>query len=62
VARLRESLGPGSTGLTGFANDGIAARQETPHVHLHCYGRSVAEPVNPYARLAALLPKPQRPV
>jgi diadenosine tetraphosphate (Ap4A) HIT family hydrolase len=51
-------LASGSTGLSGFANDGIAARQETPHVHLHCYGRAIDEPVNPYARLAALLPAP----
>ncbi len=67
-ARLVESLrqfrlGSGSTGLSGFANDGVAARQETPHVHLHVYGRSVGEPVNPYQRLAAYLPPgAQRPV
>ncbi|GAB3765282.1 hypothetical protein GCM10028864_60140 [Microlunatus parietis] len=64
-ARLIESLaqfrlGSGSTGLSGFANDGIHARQETPHVHLHVYGRSATEPVNPYQRLAAYL-SPNRP-
>lgn len=64
AARLDEvleqfRLASGSTGLSGFANDGIAARQETPHVHLHCYGRALDEPVNPYARLAALLPPTQ---
>ncbi len=39
------------TGLSCFANDGTAARQETPHVHLHVLGRSKAEAANPFALL-----------
>jgi len=59
-ARLLEALvqfrlATGSTGLSCFANDGLAARQETPHVHVHVYGRSPVEPVNPYLRMAGYL-------
>lgn len=41
----------GSTGLSCFANDGVRSRQETPHVHLHVYGRSKKEPANPFELL-----------
>jgi diadenosine tetraphosphate (Ap4A) HIT family hydrolase len=60
VARLdevRDQFGQASgvTGLNCFANDGTAARQETPHVHLHVYGRSRDEAVNPFELLARRL-------
>ena len=60
AARLTEllhqfSLTSASTGLSCFLNDGTYARQETPHVHLHVYGRSRTEAVNPFEILAQRL-------
>ncbi|HEY8456537.1 MAG TPA: HIT domain-containing protein [Actinopolymorphaceae bacterium] len=49
----------GSTGLSCIANDGTRAGQETPHVHVHVFGRSVDERENPFevlARRLGLLP------
>lgn len=56
VARLDETmhqftLASAATGLSCFLNDGTAARQETPHVHLHVFGRSHAETANPFELL-----------
>ncbi|SDT21183.1 HIT family protein [Microlunatus soli] len=58
LAEVREqfALASGTTGLSCFGNDGTAARQETPHVHLHVFGRSRDEQENPFALLAARLP------
>jgi diadenosine tetraphosphate (Ap4A) HIT family hydrolase len=64
VERLREVRADfaqrfGSTGLSCFLNDGTRAGQETPHVHLHVFGRAVNEPQNPFevlARRIGLLP------
>ncbi|MEQ7005384.1 HIT domain-containing protein [Actinopolymorpha sp. B17G11] len=55
--RLREvradfSHRHGSTGLSCFLNDGTRAGQETPHVHVHVFGRAVDEPQNPFEVLA----------
>lgn len=55
-ARLREvrdqfNQASEVTGLSCFANDGVAARQETPHVHLHVFGRSRQEGENPFVLL-----------
>lgn len=57
LAEVREQFGSasGTTGLSCFANDGTAARQETPHVHLHVFGRARDEPANPFALLARRL-------
>jgi hypothetical protein len=59
-ARLIEVRGQfqqacGVTGLSCFANDGSAARQETPHVHIHVFGRSRDERVNPFELLGRRL-------
>lgn len=59
-ARLDEvrhqfGLASGSTGLSCFANDGTAARQETPHVHLHVFGRAADEADNPFVLLGRRL-------
>lgn len=45
----------GSSGLSCFTNDGAAARQETPHVHLHVFGRARDEPANPFQLLGRRL-------
>ena len=45
------SQSSGVSGLSCFANDGVAAHQETPHVHLHVFGRSRHESVNPFVLL-----------
>jgi hypothetical protein len=45
----------GSSGLSCFTNDGAAARQETPHVHLHVFGRASDRPANPFEMLARRL-------
>lgn len=45
----------GSSGLSCFTNDGLAARQETPHVHIHVFGRARDEPANPFRVLAGRL-------
>lgn len=55
-ARLREvrdqfNQASEVTGLSCFANDGVPARQETPHVHLHVLGRSRLESENPFVLL-----------
>ncbi|MFD2082559.1 HIT domain-containing protein [Actinopolymorpha cephalotaxi] len=42
----------GATGLSCFLNDGARAGQETPHVHVHVFGRSADEPRNPFEVLA----------
>lgn len=42
----------GSTGLSCFLNDGARAGQETPHVHLHVFGRAREESRNPFEVLA----------
>jgi diadenosine tetraphosphate (Ap4A) HIT family hydrolase len=42
----------GTTGLSCFLNDGARAGQETPHVHLHVFGRSADESPNPFEVLA----------
>ncbi|MGW0228202.1 HIT family protein [Actinopolymorpha singaporensis] len=42
----------GSTGLSCFLNDGARAGQETPHVHVHVFGRSADESRNPFEVLA----------
>jgi diadenosine tetraphosphate (Ap4A) HIT family hydrolase len=42
----------GSSGLSCFLNDGARAGQETPHVHLHVFGRAVDESENPFEILA----------
>lgn len=42
----------GSTGLSCFLNDGTRAGQTTPHAHVHAFGRSHEEPVNPFELLA----------
>ena len=57
VMRLREVRADfaerfGSTGLSCFLNDGVGAGQETPHVHLHVFGRAVDESQNPFEVLA----------
>ncbi|GAB2642602.1 hypothetical protein GCM10009743_17210 [Kribbella swartbergensis] len=54
-SRLREVLDAFKgkcTGLSCFLNDGSEARQETPHVHIHVFGRSRREPANPFKLLA----------
>lgn len=53
VERLREVRAYfadrfGATGLSCFLNDGARAGQETPHVHVHVFGRSADEPRNPF--------------
>lgn len=50
--RSQFNAASGSTGLNCFANDGSAARQETPHVHLHVFGRARDEVANPFELLA----------
>lgn len=45
----------GSSGLSCFTNDGAAARQETPHVHIHVFGRADDESANPFQLLARRL-------
>lgn len=60
-ARLGEvgrqfAMASGVTGLSCFANDGTAAHQETPHVHLHVFGRSRREGANPFELLGRRLP------
>lgn len=67
TARLAEvrdqfALASGVTGLSCFGNDGIAARQETSHVHLHVFGRAADEAANPFALLASRLGPPAAPV
>ncbi|MET9018404.1 HIT domain-containing protein [Actinopolymorpha sp. NPDC004070] len=57
VSRLREVRAYfadrfAATGLSCFLNDGARAGQETPHVHVHVFGRSVDEPRNPFEVLA----------
>jgi diadenosine tetraphosphate (Ap4A) HIT family hydrolase len=50
----------GSSGLSCFLNDGARAGQETPHVHVHVFGRAVDEPQNPFevlARRIGVLPR-----
>jgi diadenosine tetraphosphate (Ap4A) HIT family hydrolase len=49
-ANLAERFG--SSGLSCFLNDGARAGQETPHVHVHVFGRAVNEPQNPFEILA----------
>lgn len=58
-ALVQFRLASGSTGLSCFANDGLFARQETPHVQLHVYGRSPVERTNPVRLLASWLPSGQ---
>lgn len=63
VGRLQEvrsqfRQASGVTGLSCFANDGSAARQETPHVHLHVFGRSAQEQDNPFELLGRRLSQP----
>lgn len=58
--RTQFNLASGTTGLNCFANDGSASHQETPHVHLHVFGRSRDEPANPFELLAKrFAPTPQ---
>jgi diadenosine tetraphosphate (Ap4A) HIT family hydrolase len=57
AARLRELRAAfarqhRSAGLSCFLNDGARAGQETPHVHVHVFGRAVDEPQNPFEVLA----------
>lgn len=64
-ARLGEvgrqfAMAAGITGLSCFTNDGTAAHQETPHVHLHVFGRSRREGANPFQLLAHRLPSSVR--
>ncbi|MFC7625342.1 HIT family protein [Microlunatus sp. GCM10028923] len=59
-ARLKEvrnqfDSASGATGLSCFANDGLASHQGTPHVHLHVFGRSHDEAVNPFTLLTRRL-------
>lgn len=51
--RRQFEMASGVTGLSCFANDGSAARQETPHVHLHVFGRSRHETANPFELLGS---------
>ena len=48
----------GSSGLICFTNDGATARQETPHVHIHVFGRAHSEPANPFQVLTGRLGAP----
>ena len=54
LREVRAYLGDrfGATGLSCFLNDGARAGQETPHVHVHVFGRSVDESRNPFEVLA----------
>lgn len=66
AARLEEvrdqfGLASGVTGLNCFVNDGSAARQETPHAHLHVLGRSRDEATNPFELLGRRLTPPTAP-
>lgn len=51
-------LASGSTGLSCFAIDGARAGQETPHVHLHVFGRAADETANPFVLLRQRLHAP----
>lgn len=51
----------GSTGLSCFLNDGSTARQETPHVHLHVFGRATSEHHNPFQLLIPSRPPTTSP-
>lgn len=53
--RKQFAEGYGSTGASCFVNDGRRAGQETPHVHLHVFGRAVDEAEHPFERLRDLL-------
>jgi diadenosine tetraphosphate (Ap4A) HIT family hydrolase len=48
LGEIRRAFRGQCTGLSCFLNDGIEGRQETPHVHIHVFGRSRNEAGNPF--------------